>query len=689
VAQDLPDSDAFANTSFAAQPPFWCSWVGAEPAAAGWGAAWLHDGYLTQLGGLALLAGAACTFSDSLTVAAVSEPRAFVYRREQAADVDVDASFQVSQFPGFTGGGTVLTPANSFFAVGKFSVFARVSAGTLTDSTLSELRYVNCTGYELRASVGFVSGFDIVFQVWRWVAGVATLMAEQTYVDIAPITLFQLPFGLRLRLETVAGNPTLKAYVGPLYLAGLGQFSSYQLFQANGFTVTLGSGVTNSAGTLTDAHASKITADGHVGFVMMRDRQVTSGTLASCKVVDLCHFVRARNLAGDVQFEERWGRIYAGAQLKTVSDGVASVVGRLVSGDYLYDQHASASIAQEFEWDSANERAVWSPAASAVTLTRFFLGLRPADNSHNQRRSVSIMFVSGGSEPDRQRAGVVLRATAGTAATSNTGYLLAAEIDYAGANTYTLRLSRVRAGVETLLATSPGAGVFVEGVAFELDLDCHSHPDSPDIDGPVRMIAQVDGSPVTWTLAGVVGVSLQSSGEHVLDQSADRIQSGFAEGLYATHLGLNSRDIAFDAWTQEALEDGALSPDAMESIPIEDEGTAVGSLDDVFRTEFTFEVDPGWDVSEVPFESGHVATRPLFPEARRVFKFVKRAATPSEVTALRTFFNSHFGIETPFNWIVPHTGVSTKAAIMADTLTIVKQTTGAYAVAFDVVELGA
>jgi len=691
MAQNLPNSDAFANTAFASQPSYWNSWVGLVPDnGTTFEAGWLHDGYTQVLTSLGLLGGAACTFSDSVTGSATTKTRGFAYRRSQAADIDVDASFQIAQFPSFTG--TQLTnftftpPPNSYLGLLSWSVFARCTTGTLTDTTLSELRYINCTAYELRVSR--VSQ-DLKFEIWRWNTGTATLVARTQYGTLAPYIGWLVPLGLRLRVETVGGSPTFKAYVGPIYILGFGQFTSYQLWQGtDGATNTLGSGATNVAGTITDAHVNKITGSGHVGVAFARDRTMTIGPLSSSEMVDVCHFVRARDLAGVVSFEERWSRNSAKLMTKTVTDAVGPTIGRLLSCDYSYDQHAGTSIAKEFAWDSANQRAKWTPASSGVTLRRFFLGLRPADNSYNQRRSVSVLFDTAGSEPTVQVAGVMLRGTQGGNVSSVSGYALYAHVDYAGANTYTLKLSRFNAGTETILATAPGAGVFAVGAAFSLDLDCHTHPDAPSLNDAVRLIARVDGSLQTWTATtGLLGVLIQSGGNYVVDTSADRIKTGDAEGLYATHLGTNVRFIALDTWAQGTLQSGALGPDDMATIAIAGEGTAVDDLEDVIAVDFAFEFDLGWQVIEVGFESGHVATRPRFSTARRTFQAHKSGMTEAERDDLIAVWNSHFGAEVAFNWTPPNESAAIKVAILQSSLTITQDSSSAYSVSFTLIEL--
>jgi hypothetical protein len=135
--------------------------------------------------------------------------------------------------------------------------------------------------------------------------------------------------------------------------------------------------------------------------------------------------------------------------------------------------------------------------------------------------------------------------------------------------------------------------------------------------------------------------------------------------------------ITMKAWTEGAItaEPVTDDPDNQASISVSGEGSAVGNLNatsgalditggGTWEVEVEVTVESAYPLYRIPFDSGHTFTGPATSKPRRRWRVMIRSAPLSVFQSLQTFFNSHLGSETPFNFQVP---ISNDGTVSGDT----------------------
>lgn len=670
MVQLIPSGDDFSDTIFAAQAQFWGRFYGGVLSVAGnYKQGWIHDAYaletIISTPGVPPITPGAVTYSnpdaDELT-----KTRGFIWRRKIATgDHNLQLNVQLAQFLGFTGIPLGTSLSSAFTAMLEWGIMARIIAGTLAGSPGVETRYEDLTCYFLQ----FTTASPNIdrFSIWRYTAGVGTELIRHD-LPVGGGIAFTEPLSFRFRVVDVAGDPTLEAYLGPFKIQPtLTTIGEVQLFKALGVgdTITNLSGLPLSAGTLTDNSASKILAPSgaHAGFSVARDRTVTALT-PNTEVVDVLNFFAVEEIGNAVLLVEQFDPIYPSDGLDK-TDGLGAS-GNIIQSDWTWDQFGEEV---EAERDAAG-KAVLKTAGGTIEIALSYQ--RPAPDPRNQRRTGDIDLTTTGTQPTIRRAGIFLRGRAFVGASHNLvrGYLAYCQVLKGTPDVLKVRISQVTmtgdAGItgdpmtnEVVLAEVVDAGLFSEGVEFEMDFQVVLHPESATFDGPAVLTLRIDSTQVVLVLPSspTAGVSVDGSGT-VTDASSTRVEDGPIQGFYYSSEGF-WYDVKFDDWAEVSVAPPGTPPQDQLSISVLDEGTATTSIDSVLPESWPVTITHEYRGTAVPFESGHIQTWPKSRKKRQLFGVRVDAATEAQKDALDDFFRDRKGPTEAFNYSpIPSVGIA-------------------------------
>jgi len=276
---------------------------------------------------------------------------------------------------------------------------------------------------------------------------------------------------------------------------------------------------------------------------------------------------------------------------------------------------------------------------------------RLADSPKSQHRLASVKITGGSSGA---AVGLVQRVSVDTAAAGAevpiSGYQFL--VVYNG-TTAEAQLRRVNAnGDEFTLATATGLGLSI-GTAFTMELDVFDAFSTGE-DGPVALIAKIDGSEPTWVIEAAVANQVQAytdgnGDDGILDFGSFRLTSGPREGLFARPVPGSPSTVALLSYTQGVLQTGG-GPPPSESVPSIAWEDATAGASGTLTVPVSFEVkySDGLPLLQARMTSGRRRASAIQPVAPQRFAFAG-VASQSEKDALETFFDEH-GTQVPFSW---------------------------------------
>lgn len=561
---------------------------------------------------------------------------------------------------------------------------------------------------------------DLQMEMWRFNTDssdnvIPRLLAQQTVRDGGRDLKKDEPYRLRVEVENVSGNPTLKGFISKYVQGGVG--SEVQAFKDGVFTKTStitdgpsGDGSANTTtGVVTDSGTNKIAAytDKTVGVFCGRDRTIDVTTFGAGSAPELKNIVEgvnrltARSLSpdaiiwndrfertptttiGSTNIDERvdglfsfgWNRMgmfqldvatindLGTGTLKTRrslrwTDGVTSVSNPTDYITHLYDA------------DPAND-------GSIETVPRFLWHRRPSTYLYNHHR---IVTVKGAVDPS---------VSTGTAQTFTVGVSCRGSVSQitheviVGVAVYTtdgngnqtslkLRISRWAGyyftdytSSETVLAEkvihssgSPPAGYDIGG---------RSSSTTRDIGLRVQRSAQ-GGAEYTMSWDGT-NVTFDTFFEDCVQDGTTKVVfhpsptpgtlEGRTEGAVFVSAGpkLVSGTSQYDNPRWEDWTEGTVDPDGTQvegdTITVAGEGTPTVNLNTVIGVDWTVEVDLQRPKYTAAFASGHRYTSPIYGRSRRVIIARAENVPKSKFDSLVTFYNDRKGITDPFFFDFP------------------------------------
>jgi hypothetical protein len=304
------------------------------------------------------------------------------------------------------------------------------------------------------------------------------------------------------------------------------------------------------------------------------------------------------------------------------------------------DLHSTSSTSPTLWRDAGNNRvsAHFSPSAVSVR--------RATDPNHGHR---SVVVNMGGSSG--QFADIAVRGTGLDAQHANMCYLLRLQHN-SGPNTWT---ATIQTDFATVVATADVTAIAGIGLSSNMTLElevANVGGPNPSVGTP-QITAKIMGTLPSW---GGLATGFSLSSGALLDGRSAAILTG-AEELFRTQ---SSTTMTFDTWTDLVSASGTgnqgVPPDNLVGIAVTTEtGAKTGS----------FTVPYDWDIDRVasyraalhPFESGHSNRILQSVRRRRAWAVKMSAATDSEIASFQSFWDSHRGVEVPFDFTTPESEV--------------------------------
>lgn len=550
------------------------------------------------------------------------DPCAFLWRVQPSLSVSTEAHF-------YLGGASALAQF-AYLGWTRSGVLARTHSGSLSDDGTIDARIVAPSCYYFEA---YLSGANIVFEVGRILLGVRTaynsVAVSGSLVDVTA------PIGLRLDVVDVGGFQVLFCWITAVRFGGVSYAAPIKLFGND---------------LLIDLTGSAITTQGRSGFVAGQD-VISAPFNLRTKVV----FFQVRAITGldgsnlpilgDVTLRDEFERQAIGEAYRDTND--FGVPGDSVQSCFLGDQLTENGTELLVYPTTTLSELPHCIGTSTSATTIYYLGSqRPPDNARNQTPEVGFdLIVSGtsGSTP-RTGAGVAVHWT-GTVTFGPTVFCYMAIVYrlQTGIQTWHIDLYRVRFGALELLASgAPTFSTASAGSAIRCALEVSPAPNTPSLDGPVRLrvLAGAPGvSEQTLTLQpGYPGVA--ADGAYIIDSSADRITSG-GEGMvfYAQN---TTHQIRFTEWDQGTLVDPPTAQNDLPPVPLDAEPTATETINDFaqFVLPITFRTE--WETQATRAESGHLWTLKHEVNPRRYWSAVRtRPMTKAKRDAFLAFWREH------------------------------------------------
>lgn len=473
-----------------------------------------------------------------------------------------------------------------------------------------------------------------------------TVLAESA----APFSLGTLqissPRMMRLEVSDEAGDVRLKCYTA----ATLG---SGQIPPGNPAEVEIFNFLDNSA--------SKITAEGRVGFVSALEQ-----TVSSVQHVQLIDSFRVE-FNGNLQRLDEFERVRPSMHSSVTtfygpngrdlcadwSGGIGTAIGRKLR------------ISPSPTWTDQLMNAGTEPLGSVADPVPggYLFSVRPATQAKAQNRSADFVFEASGAAPTARAFGVFVRASGGADAVIPTsGYFV--EIFQSSPPAATLIVYRFGPGAtRTEIARVSGSITINLDTQYTLGLECYTVASANGVpDAMVALIVSLDG--VEQTLVSSIAGVLIISGD-AYDTTSERVISGFAEGI-RLYKPDGARRTYFDTWVEGPL--------AIPALPIP--ASIVMQSETWDHTGQTLTLPLSWPVVEqrprvvdrARMEDGHKYKRARYGRLRRVFRVQARHINDTDRDTLRAFWDAHNGCEKAFSWTPPLEAASIDVHFATDKL---------------------
>lgn len=357
------------------------------------------------------------------------------------------------------------------------------------------------------------------------------------------------------------------------------------------------------------------------------------------------------------------------------------------------------------DYDFYDDTAGSADADNVFNVMRQFVHLRPATSLINHSRSIE--FRPGADNPDSgtlahselnyeigicQRGahiaayieGLVcyLKWTTDAASTVTYAELVIANrsCSYATLNPSSpllqQMLARKKWSTTAEVASFNSTFPIYDGNWHKLDFTAEAYGDPGNPSSPAKYLVELDSTPIELDDDTRPLQSDTSSPFPVIDNAPEHAL-GVQEAFYfladqrELDIGASDRNYApmqVRNWLEGTLADDPgdeyTDPDAMASIPVNGEGSPTGTLNaspgalsmtggGVWDVDSTVTVEFSYPIRRTVFDSGHAYTGPAAGTYRRRWTVYVRAASLALIQSLQDFYNSHSGIETPFNFVVP------------------------------------
>lgn len=520
--------------------------------------------------------------------------------------------------------------------VGSFKgagVGVRISAGTYTETGQAE-RIADVTGYF------FVLANDsagaAMFYLLRVNTGTVTVLSSILATAVNPNWTMpgsvQVPRMLELTVSTNGGG-------NPVLTAKTGKIGAYQIGDPPGALTTV-------FNAFEDTSVSKITTAGRVAFGAYSDLDLGSGL----KVTTAISFFEIVDTAsGDTVHRDEFQRSNI-ALGRSVTDNNGRT-GRWLACGWRGDLHCAPTTGdwRELARDAGNNRV----ASTVHTMDR--LSSRPATSIYESHRSLvfNVAYVSGTVE-------LALAARGGFLSTGNGAFVSGWKfaLTYNG-TVWAAKLTYYdAAGVAipwcTLAIAVPATYSLNIAADNTLELEVKNIGLLAPEQGPTQLVAKLNGVTVTgWVVDAAVSSSTQvlATGEVITSSSAVAL-SGSVEGFSSV---IPAGTVRADTWT-----DFVVPGTGTIEIPEEDQASIAMTSECTGKTG-TLSCPHEWPVSIKrqahsavhEYDSGHRNRLLRSLRQRRRWGIQARASKPAERAALLSFFDSHKGVEIPFDWVTP------------------------------------
>jgi len=399
-----------------------------------------------------------------------------------------------------------------------------------------------------------------------------------------------------------------------------------------------GSSPTNPfGGAITDSSGSKLTSAGRCGFGLSRERVQSSPSVTrSAHVAD--YFQIEDTDSGAAVLVDEWQRA-ALTGCTAVSGELNGKNGRMLSS--LWGADVAGTSALKLKRDAGNDRVEADAAGIFGAWSQ-----RPADDIAAQHRKVIARWATSSNQ---RSVGIQLRGTNLHDPTNRACYN--AEIRRTAAGAWEARIYDQRLGY-TSLAVATGLGSL--GLDIDLDLPLEFQVENANgvdsYSGEVHLIVRANDVVIdNWTSAPS-GVEIQSSGL-VIDRRSARILTGPMEGLEIALLTSTDR-VYLSEWEQVS---------SLVTTPGESAQASIAVSTETDGATGTLTLPRGWSISITKrarrarhvFASRHVGRVAMDTSRRRTWTVHASPCSQLERADLATFYDSHKGVEVPFNWTTP------------------------------------
>lgn len=560
---------------------------------------------------------------------------------------------------------------------------------------------------------------DLYMEMWRFNTDASNnviprLLAKHVVQNGAPKINKDQPYRLRVEVENVSGNPTLKGYVSRYGTSG-----EVQAFKTGVFTETntitngpSGDGSANtSTGVVTDSGTNKIAAytDKTVGVFCGRDRSIDvspfgiGGTPELKNIIEGMNRLTARSLSPNaIIWNDRFERSPTTTTLSTNLDefvqGLFSF-GWNTMGMFQLDVATLndggsnlLKVRRSLRW-TGSTTSVTSPTdyvthmydadpandGTITTAPRFAWHRRPSTYLYNHHRIVTVKgavdpavstgtpqtFVVGvscrGSVSQFFHDVIVAYAVYSTDGNGNQTSLRL-RISRWNGNFYT---SYFGGGGEQKLAEkvvhtsgSPPSGYDIGGRSSSTTRDIGLRVQNSD-QGGAEYTMSWDGTNVTFDT--FFEDCVQDGTTKVVFHPAPHPNTtqGRTEGVvFVSYLPKEvSGTSQYDDPRWEDWTEGTVDPDNSleegDTISVGGEGTPTVNLKTVVDVDWTVEVDLQRPKYTAAFSSGHRYTSPIYGRSRRIITARAENVPKATFDSLLTFYNDRKGITDPFFFDFP------------------------------------
>lgn len=578
----------------------------------------IYSGWFGQgVGGSPLEAGQSAQPAVSTANVALGTriPTLWIPREHVFLEADVEVSFQEQS----TNSAQLHSAAGARRAI--CGVAARVAGATLTNPGAANTYHAGGDGYFFGWC--FDNGLAVgggKYVLWRVNAGVCTRLADDPTGATTSTTWLESqpwrPRVVRMTVHDDGATVVLRCY---RRRGGFGSIGDDDLLFE-----------------YVDSSGSRLTAQGRVGFFVSNEQSQAAVWTAPC-----VNYFQARAY-GVTPYKHRdeWTRYNLRACAAFAPSSTAFVGYDLASG--WFGDSLSGSAAGSLLEDDGNSRAS-VVAGAAGTFTRQY----PADDPVTQDRQLLVRFASAGTPDGTRAAGPALRVShaqaVGLAASSSYSFVLEYDDD---ASTARFALYRTVTSARLLLAELATTYDLDDNRQLALSVEANSG-------GAAVLLAYEEGIQLALEepASPVSGVSVDAAGT-VIDASSARVQSGAAQGFYASVSASSTQALYVDAFDAAGLVAGELLEEDMASVGFPAEGAGETG---------TLEIPLGWPIEEVchvpalrhELDLGHRYTALADDTEARGWVVSIPSWSDAERLAFRTFLAEHEGPGVPFAWTPP------------------------------------